>query len=290
MAFTKIIHEGGLTARSAPESREILERYGVQPVLAIEARATGDMALLLSRSGAALGVQASSLYSARTNDIALLFKAFALAYDVGAALHHCESLAKAYEFIVVNFQRISSIPGFETSESEFASFGYQAEPYYELDALLSAARRAYDKIGHCVWHAFEGRGGGMPDNMRQLLDRITACPRTLAERLNHSWLTVGEKLKDYRDCTQHFASADMGLGTVMMRRVGDGVWKAWARIPDNPETKSKKKFTYVAGIDALTYGWEVVNEVVSLATEVVTAASAVAQPPKSGDTTVETDV
>jgi hypothetical protein len=61
----------------------------------------------------------------------------------------------------------------------------------------------------------------------------------------------------------------MGLGTVMMKRLGDGVWRAWARIPDNPQARSKKKFTYTLGLDALTYGWEVANEVVALATEVV---------------------
>lgn len=250
----------------------------MRPVLAIEARPTGDLDLLLSGVGAVLGIQVSTLYSAPTSDGLLLLKTFALAYDVGAALHHCVNLAKAYESIVSNFQRIRAIPGFTTSDSDFASFGYQQEPYYELDALLSASRRAYDKIGHCVWHAFEGAGGGMPDNMAQLVDRLKACPEPLAESLRNSGLTVGARLKDYRDCTQHFASVDMGLGTVMMKHLGDGVWGAWARIPDNPQVRSKKKFTYTLSLDALTYGWEVANEVVALATKVVTAASASEQP------------
>src|SRR5206468_4179386 len=123
---------------------------------------TGDLDLLLSRDGAVLGVQASTLYSAPTSNGSLLLKTFALAYDVGATLHHCVNLAKTYESIASNFGRICSIPGHTTSNSDFASFGYQVEPYYELDALLSAGRRAYDKVGHCVWHAFEGGGGGMP--------------------------------------------------------------------------------------------------------------------------------
>lgn len=89
MTITKFVHEGGLTSRSASESREISEKYGAQPVLAIETRPTGDLDLLLSRGGRVLGVQASSLYSPGTSDVALLFKTFALAYDVGAALHHC---------------------------------------------------------------------------------------------------------------------------------------------------------------------------------------------------------
>lgn len=273
MTVTKIIHEGGLSAGSPSESKRIIDSYRLRPVL-VEAQAAGALDLLLSKDGVPLGIQASALYSPSTGSVALLFKAFALAYDVGAALHHCTNLAKSYEKIVAQFQRIQSIPGYEESDSVFASFGHQAEPYYELDALLSACRRAYDKIAQCVWQAFEGGGGGMPDNVGDLLGRLKTCPEPLAGRLRSSWTDVGEKLKDYRDCTQHFASTDPGLGSVTMKRLGDGVWMTWARIPDNPEARSKKRFTYAAGHDALTYGWDVVNEVIALANEAVAAASA----------------
>jgi hypothetical protein len=283
MTITKVVHEGGLTARSIPESREIQQSHGLRPVLAIEARSARHLDLLLSGAGAVLGIQASTLYSGTTRDGLLLLKKFALAYDIGAALHHCVNLAKAYESIVNNFQYIRAIPGHTTSESDFVALGSQEEPYYELDALLSASRRAYDKIGHLVWHAFEGGGGGMPKNMTQLLDRLNTCPLPLADHLRSSWIKVGKRLKDYRDCTQHFASVDMGLGTVMMKNLGDDAWRAWARIPDNPEAKSKKKFTYALDLDALTYGWEVANEIVLLATEVVCAASVSENPTTNGE-------
>jgi hypothetical protein len=56
-----------------------------------------------------------------------------------------------------------------------------------------------------------------------------------------------------------------------MTRLGDGVWSALAMIPENPESKSKKKltFNYHSGPDALTYGWRVTNEVIALASDVV---------------------
>lgn len=127
MTIAKVVHEGGLTARSIPESREIHQKHQLRPVLAIEARPTGDLNLLLSGGGTVLGIQASTLYSAPTGDSLLLLKTFALAYDVGAALHHCVNLAKAYESIVSNFQRVQAIPGFATSDSDFASFSYQQE-------------------------------------------------------------------------------------------------------------------------------------------------------------------
>jgi hypothetical protein len=42
-------------------------------------------------------------------------------------------------------------------------------------------------------------------------------------------------------------------------------------IPDNPEDKSKRKFRYAGKIDALTYGWEIANEIVDVASTIVNA-------------------
>jgi hypothetical protein len=143
----RILHEGGLSANSSPESKHVFDNYGLRPVLTIEDRTSGEPDLLLSKDGVTLGLQLSALYSPRTSNAALLSKTLALAYDLGASLHHCENLAKVYASIVAQYKRIRSTPGLEESGSEVVSFAYQTEPYYELDALLSASLRAYDKIG-----------------------------------------------------------------------------------------------------------------------------------------------
>lgn len=275
----KFLHEGGLTAMSTAESRLFSANYGLNPVLMIESSKGTDVEILLSKLGVALGFPISALYSSPPGNPALLSKMIPLTYDLGAAIHHCRNLAKAYASTLSQYQRILSIDGHVEPEFDLASFGRQLEPYYELDALLSAGRRIYDKIGHCIWQAFEGNDGGMPRSFPDLLARLTRCPEPLKERLRWSWVNVGSKLRDYRDCTQHFASTDVGLGHVTMKRLAKGLWVAWARIPDNPETKSKKKFKYNADHDALTYGWEVVNEVTSLAAEAIAAAKASDSPP-----------
>jgi len=277
MTVTRLIHEHGIRASSLSESALILRSYGLRPVLCIESRPTEDLELLQSKDATPLELQVSALSAAATANVAILFKTFALAYDAGAVLYHCRNLAKAYSAVVARFEQIRQIAGYPASESEFVQFGYQPEPYYELDALLSASRRVYDKIAHCVWEAFEG-GGGMPNNIADVLLRLRSCPLPLAERLRNSWTCFGERLKDFRDCTQHFASTDLGFGNITMKRLDGEIWAAWARIPDNPEVKSKKKFTYTLGHDALTYGWEVSNEVISLATEAVAASSVSATP------------
>jgi hypothetical protein len=50
-----------------------------------------------------------------------------------------------------------------------------------------------------------------------------------------------------------------------------GIWTCSVLIPDNPEARSAKKFTYKSNIDALTYGWELANEIVDVAYELISA-------------------
>ncbi len=267
----QIIHEGGLTAHSKDQSLSIRARHDLRPVLVREARDSGNLDLLLSTTGQVLNLKSSELYSPQIAGSRLLPLSFALAYDVNSCLHHCASLAVTYESIIKDYHRLARIPGISLGDSGMVSMGYQPTPYFEFDALVSAARRAFDKIGHYVWQAFEGSGGGRPDNFADLIPRLRHCPLHLAGRLSSSWSAFGSRLKEYRDCTQHFASMDMGFGTgvVMVKKLDDTEWRAWARIPDNPDARSRKNFKYEAGLDALTYGWETTNEVLNLAAEVV---------------------
>jgi hypothetical protein len=277
MKLTRFVHEGGLVAYTATDSDSVRERFGLRPVLATEALEDGrNYDLLLSHDGRPLGVQASRLGSFNVpGNLPLFLKISALAYDLNAVVYHCKQLASAYADVTSDYARIRSIPGYPEDGGDFASFGGQPVPYYELDALLSAARRVYDKTGHVAWQAFGGGGRNMPDNLEDLLKRWRDMPPEVRARLEGSWEAVGVKLKDYRDCTQHFASTDIGLCTINMIRLDKDVWRARALIPDNPEVKSRKKYSYASNTDALAYGWQVTDEVVALA---VGMAEAIPKP------------
>jgi hypothetical protein len=56
-----------------------------------------------------------------------------------------------------------------------------------------------------------------------------------------------------------------------MQKLDGGVWSVLMRIPDNPEVKSRVAFTFAKGLDALTYGWELTNEIVRVATAIMKA-------------------
>jgi len=282
MATIREIHEGGLIASSVSESRKILISYGLRPVLHCKSDIIGDFEFLRSiETYEPLELQLPAISSPTIENMSihhLYKKASALEYDAGAVLYHCRNLANEYSVVLAQHERIRellhrSIPGYK--EPDFMSVGNQNTIYYEFDALLSASRRVYDKIAHLLWQAFIG-GGSMKHMKEALKDNtfINSCPQPLATRLEKSWTSVGAKLKDYRDHTQHFGSTDIGLCTVSMERLANNTWRVRARIPDNPVAKSKKKFTYALGHDALTYGWEITNEIMSLAIEAVAVSSA----------------
>ena len=55
----------------------------------------------------------------------------------------------------------------------------------------------------------------------------------------------------------------------MMKKLSGDVWSTSIFIPDNPEARSQKKFKFNSQIDALTYGWEITNEVLSVAHAII---------------------
>lgn len=58
----------------------------------------------------------------------------------------------------------------------------------------------------------------------------------------------------------------------MLTRLDDLFWTIQLRIPDNSEARSAKGFKFKRGLDALTYGWELVGQVFELAVATVQSA------------------
>jgi hypothetical protein len=50
------------------------------------------------------------------------------------------------------------------------------------------------------------------------------------------------------------------------------------RLPDNPEGKSQPAFKFEKNVDALTYGWELANEVMNVATVIFSRIPAQDEP------------
>lgn len=189
-------------------------------------------------------------------------KAYAVDYTVGAVGYHCKRLAEVYAEISRHFASVSL---FQENTTGLATFEYVPEPYYEFDALITAARRAYEFTRYLLWYSFGPRKSSTPSSFRRTLDRCTHIPPTLAERLEKSWTLFGKKLAAYRDCIQHNVTLDQRCSTAFLEQIPQGAWKMAIWIPDNPEDKSGANFAYANRLDALTYGWNVTTELLEMA-------------------------
>ena len=157
------------------------------------------------------------------------------------------------------------------SECSAFTFQDQSEPYYEFDALITVARRTYDALRYILWPVFGPGGGHTPSNFPKTLDSCCGLPENLQDVMSNSWSTHGVKLTAYRDCIQHYVPVSFGIDTALVERVAGDTWSVLLRIPDNPETKSQRNFVFALRLDALTYGWELANELISIAAELVAA-------------------
>lgn len=291
--ITQIIFERGLEYSSRPNAikfdnpvatvgeavAQIKARYNVRPVLLKEQNSTEtpivpqvESSRLISVEGVPdLDVKCSSLMTGSHFTPGSIQRRHNLAYVASSVVYHCKRLADAYSGIALDMVRMSSIPGHV--DASFVSYSYQLEPYFELDALLTAARRAYDTSRYILWGAFGPDKGGIPSNFKKTLRACRSLPLELKAILEQSWETYGEQLTDYRDCIMHYSPIDFGFSTANMQKLDGGVWSVLMRIPDNPDAKSQAAFTFSNGLDALTYGWELTNEILRVATAITKGAA-----------------
>jgi len=96
-----------------------------------------------------------------------------------------------------------------------------------------------------------GRTGTLPNSLHDLIKKSTHYSwldnRVLRVLIDY-WEQAGKRLRDYRDVDQHFhiLTQHSFLDLTVEPRVR-------VILPDNPESKSPRIFTFAKGIDALEY-------------------------------------
>jgi hypothetical protein len=122
--------------------------------------------------------------------------------------------------------------------------------FYEFEALVRDVVKGFTQLRYKIW----GRDTGCPrsfENVLQKLDSVTPELRAAEMTLKSA--------KNFRDCIEH--NTDIGSGSwVQHTRVDAGLWKTFIRIPDNPESKSRRKFTFTMNRDGLSEAWKLVTE------------------------------
>lgn len=256
---------GGDGYGSLPEALAALAPLQVI-VIAHEYGSGAARPLLLRTDGRTYyGIKVSGLMQ-RPLDAAAFFPLQNLTYLLEGANYHCIRLAGLYSAIAAEYYRIQQIPGMGVS-SGTGIFGNQTEPYHEFEALISVARRTYDTMRFLLWNRF-GKGT-VPRSLEALLSAESKLPEGLRDRLQTSWDRYGLHLTAYRDCIQHYVPVDFRMASAFMRRHDSGAWTTTMRIPDNPEARSQRRFTFAKELDALNFGWRIADEVLGVVTFVV---------------------
>lgn len=290
MSISRIIFEHGVELSAARHSVKmevdgislaqiydtVRAKYFVRPILLTEvvgsfSDVTRERHSVLTLNGLdQLNLRLSSLSLPQglpeADYISLRRPAMNLQYTAGAIVYHCQELALLYSRIcdeIVGIRQLVPIEG------DHSSLAYQSEPYYETEALITAARRTYDALRYILWKSFGPGGRDTPSNFSKTLGACDRIPDALRSSLTNSWANYGVKMTAYRHCIQHYVPVTFHLQTASMERIAGDVWTIRLRLPDNPEKKSQTAFEFAGNLDALTYCWELANEVLRVAAEVL---------------------
>jgi len=194
-----------------------------------------------------------------------------LAYLLAAVIYHCHTLAEHYARIGTAFAEMTRLPGYSGSAGP-VHFSSHPEPYIEFEAFIGAARRSLDTTRYLLWRRFGNRRGSTPRSLEALLGTEIALPPELRARLELIWGQHGVPLTNYRDCIHHYVPIDRGMASAQMNRLPSGIWTTNVFIPDNPEARSHRDFTFDLRRDVLSYSWALADTILLVAGEVVAAA------------------
>jgi hypothetical protein len=140
--------------------------------------------------------------------------------------------------------------------------------FFEIDAFLSAARRAYDAISNVIWKHYMPARPGRWDSGHAAITWMAKhpgeIPTEIADVYKQSWDVCGEKLTDYRDYIMHHVPLVFDGEIIWMNGFEDR-WGATVQLPANPEAKSRARSNPTKDIDALNYCHSVAREVLKLA-------------------------
>jgi hypothetical protein len=242
-------------AMSVSDPNTVLTNFGVRPVLA-EGSSQNTMVsfLLPAIRGRLLEIYRSELDLLKP-----------LKYVMGSMIYHCSALARLYaeECTRLAEEATGEIgsDGKTSRENEKKVVTRIEAPFYEFETLMTKIVLGYEYIRYPIWRKYQS-GTETP---RNFTDTIKRCklPPAIEKRIILSKDNCYLPAKKFRHCIQR--NLDIGSSSwCMFEKKYELLWLFAARLPDNPEEKSAKNFTFDEELDALTVAWEYVSEFFAL--------------------------
>lgn len=255
-----------------PQDTDVLEHGIVVPtgnsVSWFRVIATTDLPIYSGFTLTAVGLDGCSLNERalkvvdvdRPHSIAEFYEECDLRYSLLATLYHLNQLVDLY---VRGCQLFDGMYPASKGPGNFSD----PRVFYEIDALLGAARRVYELIRKVLWKHYSGGSSGRWGSIRKAVGS-PLLPVEFAKILGHSWDIYGETLADYRNCVAHYDPLTNGQTTCWMDRF-DGKWGMTVKLPANPSAQSRLRFDFDSGPEALQYCHAITAHLVELSEGVV---------------------
>lgn len=104
---------------------------------------------------------------------------------------------------------------------------------------------------------------------------MSSIPKPIRTAVLEYWQGGGQQLADYRDVDQHH---DRLARQCFLDCSAEGYSTFWVRLPDNPESKAPKHYTYGGQIDGIAFASEGFDKIHSLVEALAVQAGATPQP------------
>jgi hypothetical protein len=161
-----------------------------------------------------------------------------LPYAMGATRYALSEFARLQREIVAEFsaERLEGLAFFGLSPDQRDLLSYM------LDNFLDSARRAQDAVIH---YLSRGLKVSLPSSMHALVQKLRNGSIVLPERPQQEilkyWDAHGQRLKDYRDLSQHHA---LVASDARIIRSDDGRVGVYLLLPSNPEVKNTGRLIF----------------------------------------------
>lgn len=128
-------------------------------------------------------------------------------YTAANGVYHCKRMAESYATIVSRFAARPLV------DSERVIFSDNPEPFFEFDALISAAMRTLDALRRPLWRLY-GNPGSVPSSFKKTVDACKRIPDSLKQISRNRGASV---LHTQRNIATAFSTMYRRVQSVAMR-------------------------------------------------------------------------
>ena len=128
---------------------------------------------------------------------------------------------------------------------------------FEFDSVLICARSMFDRLVRVLETPLSQE---LPQSIRDFVRKgVPLLDRPICRELTEAWEKWGQQAADYRDCLLHFWTFHQGTYGIFSSNE-----KRELLIPDNPEVRSRAKFSYDKKVMLVDYALEIKRKSESL--------------------------